>query len=106
MLAFDGIGQGLVIEPGNPTHYENRLTADLGDLLGFNKDDIRRATLDEHARQRFPCLKGPTELLRATARCQELFDFGAFLKAFMAEINGFNADSSADSLPRLFLDWA
>ena len=43
MLAIDHLSRGVVSDDGNPTHYENRLTADLGKILGLNKDDIRRA---------------------------------------------------------------
>ena len=43
MLAIDHLSRGVVSDDGNPTHYENRLTADLGKTLGLNRDDIRRA---------------------------------------------------------------
>jgi hypothetical protein len=90
---------------GNPTHYENRLTADLGEALGLNMDDIRRAELDEHARMRHSPLPPQSRLVYA-ARCRELFDIGALLQAITAEVNGFSEASLGDSLPRLFLDWA
>mmetsp|Transcript_61322 Transcript_61322/g.146023 ORF Transcript_61322/g.146023 Transcript_61322/m.146023 type:complete len:470 (-) Transcript_61322:67-1476(-) len=104
MLAMERVAQGKVSDDGNPAHYENRLTADLGDLLGLNKDDIRLAALDEHARSRFQRLTG-AELNAAAARCRELFDVDAFLQAFVAEVNSFSAESPASSLPRQFLEW-
>ncbi|CAE7230203.1 unnamed protein product, partial [Symbiodinium necroappetens] len=96
----------------NPTHYENRLTADLGKALGLNEDDIRRADawihdlpnfrctvdLDEHARNRFGKLRG-TSLDDAVKRCRQLFDVEAMIKTFCNEVNSFNAETSKDSLP-------
>jgi len=34
-----------------------------------------------------------------------MFDFDAFVGALAGEINSFSADSTANSLPRLFLNW-
>jgi len=93
------------MDDGNPTHYENRLTEDLGDLLGLSMDNVRRAELDEHARQRFPRIQGK-EKKAAAARCRKLFDVEALVHALAAQLNGFNAESPAESLPRRFLDWA
>merc|ERR1712130_74598 len=105
MLARERIKQREAVDDGNPTHYENRLTADIGDLVGLNKDAIRRAELDQHAANRFQRLTRQ-ERQRAAARCRELFDIEALLQAFVAEVNSFGADSLPESLPRLFLDWA
>jgi len=105
MLALERIRQRKAVDDGNPTHYENRLTADIGDLIGANKDDIRRAALDRHAEHRYPRLT-PKEQKEAASRCRELFDIEAMLMAFCSEASSFDADSSAESLPRLFLDWA
>merc|ERR1712060_767263 len=101
MLAYERIGQRTA---SDGTHYENRLTQDIGDELGLNKDDIRRAMLDEHA-GRFPCLSRE-EQLSAAARCRELFDVEALMKALMMEVNSFDQNSSPQSLPLQFLNWA
>jgi hypothetical protein len=90
---------------GNPTHFENRLTADLGEALGLNMDDIRRAELDEHARMRHAPFPQQARIEYA-ARCRELFDITALLQAITAEVNNFSDASTEDSLPRTFLDWA
>merc|ERR1712093_327514 len=101
MLAYERIGHRMA---SDGTHYENRLTQDIGDALGLNRDDIRRAMLDEHA-MRFPRLSCE-EQLSAAARCRELFDVEALVKALMVEISSFGLKSSAASLPRQFLNWA
>lgn len=105
MLAAERIRQRKASDDGNPTHYENRLIADVGNAVGYNKDEIRLAMLDGHAAQRFPKLPRE-EVHRAAARCRELFDVEAMLQALCAEINAFNEDSPPQSLPRMFLDWA
>lgn len=104
MLAFERIAQRCAADDSNPTHYENRLIADLGDLVGVNQDEIRQAKLDAHM-QRFAPLSTPDEVLCVSARCRELFDVEAFIKALTAELNSFNADSSTDSVPQQFLKW-
>lgn len=105
MLAADRIRRRFASDDGNPTHYENRLTADLGKQLGLNQDDIRRASLDEHAAVRFQRLDG-RDLKFAAARCRELFDIEAVIKALMAEVNSFSEHSPKESLPHQFLEWA
>eukprot|EP00443_Scrippsiella_acuminata_P120250 CAMPEP_0115582282 /NCGR_PEP_ID=MMETSP0272-20121206/5580_1 /TAXON_ID=71861 /ORGANISM="Scrippsiella trochoidea, Strain CCMP3099" /LENGTH=401 /DNA_ID=CAMNT_0003017265 /DNA_START=81 /DNA_END=1286 /DNA_ORIENTATION=+ len=106
MLAAERLCQGLARDyDGTPTHYENRLTADVGPLLGANADDVRRAVLDEHARSRYACLDG-AEAAKAAARCRELFDVDAMLQAFVAEVNSFDAETSSNTLPAMFLVWA
>lgn len=105
MLAIDHLSRGVVSDDGNPTHYENRLTANLGSLVGLNKDDIRRADLDEHARNRFGRLHGPSAE-KAVQRFKELFDIEALAKTFCNEVNSFNENSSNDSLPGQFMKWA
>jgi len=105
MLAIDHISRGVVSDDGNPTHYENRLTADLGSEVGLNKDDIRRAELDEHASNRFPRLRGPTAE-KAVKRFKELFDIEALAKTLCNEMNSFNETTSNDSLPGQFMKWA
>jgi len=105
MLAMDHLSRGIASDDGNPTHYENRLTADLGDTLGLNKDDIRRAGLDEHASNRFSRLRNKS-LEDAAERCKQLFDVEAMLKTFCNEVNTFNAETSKDSLPGQFMTWA
>merc|ERR1711934_230897 len=84
MLARERIRQRKAVDDGNPTHYENRLTADIGDSIGANKDDIRRAALDRHAEHRYPRLT-PKEQKEAASRCRELFDIEAMLMAFCSE---------------------
>lgn len=105
MLAQERIINEGIPEDASATHYENRLAADLGDLVGLNASDIRRAMLDVHAKQRFACLR-KCERREAAARCRDLFDMGAFITAFMSEVNSFSAESAAESLPRLFLGWS
>lgn len=92
-------------DDADPAHYENRLTADLGDALGLNKNDIKQAELDEHAKSRFSRL-GSEEVRSLARRARQLFDFEAMLHAFVAEVNSFSADSPPDSPPCLFLQWA
>lgn len=89
----------------DPAHFENRLIADLGEMAGLNKADIRQAEVDTHAHSRFRPFKG-NKLEKASARLHELFDLEALLKAFAAEVSTFGAQSQQDSLPRLFLEWA
>jgi hypothetical protein len=105
MLATEAIGKLGLREDGDPVHYENRLTQDLGHDLGLNRGDIRRARLDEHAATRFPRL-GRQQRHAFIDRCRELFDVAALMQAFVAEVNGFSEDSPPESLPRRFLDWA
>lgn len=105
MLAAERVAQGKAQDDATPTHYENRLTADLGFQLGLNASDVRRAELDEHARSRFPELKAH-EMNAAAARARELFDVEALLHALVSELNSFSATSGPESLPKLFLDWA
>jgi len=82
-----------------------QLPADIGNAIGLNKEDVRLASLDMHAQQRFPCL-GSAEKAEAVARCRHLFDLEAFIKALTVEINALNADSCTESLPRQFVEWA
>merc|ERR1712187_1031135 len=46
------------------------------------------------------------EVDSVATRARELFDMDALLQALASELNSFNAASTPDSLPRLFLDWA
>lgn len=105
MLAADRIRKLGLRDDGNPTHYENRLIADLGARVGLNSDDMRRAALDQHAEQRFEAVRGK-ELCQVVDRFTQLFDFDALLKALIAEVTSFSAESPLDSMPRLFFDWA
>jgi len=105
MLAVQHVAERSLREDPVPTHYAHRLTVDLGQQLGLNADDVRRAALDHLAAERFSPL-GETDLPEAASRCRELFDVDAMLGAFVAEVNGFNAHSAPESLPRLFLSWA
>jgi len=105
-LAAERLAQGLAMDyDSNPTHYENRLTADLGPRLGLNADDVRRAHLDAHAESRFKRLEDQ-EAEAAAARCRQLFDGEALLSAIVAEVNGLCAESAPESVPRQFLCWA
>eukprot|EP00440_Ansanella_granifera_P022657 gb/GFBE01024610.1/.p1 GENE.gb/GFBE01024610.1/~~gb/GFBE01024610.1/.p1 ORF type:complete len:216 (+),score=67.08 gb/GFBE01024610.1/:1-648(+) len=92
-------------DDGNPTHYENRLTADLGRDLGLNEDDVRRADLDGHAADRFGKLTGKKKD-EALARYREIFDLDSFLKTLTDEINRHDEKSPKESLPCQFIDWA
>jgi hypothetical protein len=105
MLAAEHLQQRVVQDDETPTHYENRLIADLGSKLGLNPADIRRARHDEHARSRFKAVNG-RKAEAAMARCREHFDAEAMVKAFVAEANSFSSESPAESLPMLFLQWA
>lgn len=104
MLAAQHVAERCLREDPVPTHYTNRLTADLGRELGLNADDVRRAALDHLAAQRFAPLEAD-QVPEAAARCRKLFDADAMLGAFVAEVNSFNADSAPDSLSHLFLAW-
>lgn len=104
MLALERVRTLGLQEDATPTHYENRLTADLGQRLGLNLDDIRRAELDEHAESRFQRLT-PQEGEQAAMRARELLDLGAAIKALVAELNSFGAASPGSSMSRQFLDW-
>merc|ERR1712187_495957 len=72
-LATERIQKLNLSEDENPVHYENRLTADLGDLLGLNAADVRRARLDQHALSRFRSISGTREAEKVANRCRELF---------------------------------
>jgi len=105
MLAVERLAQGHAQDyDSNPTHYENRLVADLGHQLGLDAADIRRAHLDEHAESRFSRL-GKAATMTAVARFRELFDFEAFLRALVAEVTSFGPESPAECPSRLFLSW-
>lgn len=88
----------------DPAHYENRLTADLGDSLGLNADDIRRARLDNHANERYPTL-APREMLQLKRLCRRMFDLEAVLQAFSSEVNSFGPETPPESLARNFFAW-
>mmetsp|Transcript_96315 Transcript_96315/g.171123 ORF Transcript_96315/g.171123 Transcript_96315/m.171123 type:complete len:515 (-) Transcript_96315:96-1640(-) len=105
MLAMDHISRQFVSDDGNPTHYENRLTADLGLSVGLNKDDVRRADMDEHAGNRFGRLTGK-RLDDAVKRFRNLFDMEALVSTFRNEVNSFSENSPVESLPQQFLKWA
>merc|ERR1712025_1176756 len=104
MLACERIAQRHATDDGNPTHYENRLICDVGDMVGLDRDEIRRAGLDAHT-QRFAPL-APEETLAASARLRQLFDIEALLKALVAQLNSFNASSPPESISHQFLKWA
>lgn len=105
-LAADRLAKGLASDHDpEPTHYLNRLTADLGEALGLNADDVRRAELDGHATARFARLMG-TDLQAAAARCRELFDARPLLGAFVSEAGSFDEHSPPESLPAAFLRWS
>jgi hypothetical protein len=105
MLAAEHIAARVVSDDDTPTHYENRLTADLGARLGLNADDVRLAKLDEHAQSRFRRLQ-ERDAKKYADRCRQLFDLDALLRVFVAEANSFSVDSSKASLPQQFLHWA
>jgi len=88
----------------DPNHYDNRIIIDLGEAMGLNEADVRRAKKDEHALQRFKPV--PAKRLEALLkRARALFDFDAMVKAFVAEVNNFSEQSSSESMSRLFLGW-
>jgi hypothetical protein len=104
MLAAERLAQGRASDDATPTHYENRLTEDIGQLIGLNADDVRRAGLDEHARARFAKLRA-NDAQAAAVRCREMFDLDALLQATVSELNSFSESSVPNSMPRLFLNW-
>eukprot|EP00932_Pfiesteria_piscicida_P008314 SRR837773.1869.p1 GENE.SRR837773.1869~~SRR837773.1869.p1 ORF type:complete len:453 (-),score=105.07 SRR837773.1869:16-1353(-) len=105
MLTADRLAKGLAMDhDAVPTHYENRLTADVGPLIGANPEEIRLASMDEHATHRFEALAGQAAE-EAAARCRELFDCQAMLRSFAAEVNTFGAESHEASMARTFLHW-
>lgn len=99
MLAFEQTGSS------NTIHFENRCALELGDRLGLNKSDIQRAHHDEEVGRRFQRMNEP-ERRKLERRFRELLDVEALLRAVAAEMNSFNEDSVAESLPRQFLNWA
>jgi hypothetical protein len=105
MRAMEKVALGEAVSDRNPTHFENRLIADLGDMLGLDKDLIQLAQLDFHANQRHAHLS-TAERKREVVRCRQLFDFDAVLQALVAEVNRFAGDSDPQSLPALFVKWA
>lgn len=105
MLAVEHVQQYNLREDQIPTHYGNRLTADLGQLLGLNRADIRRAELDTLAHERFDELE-EGQRLQAAQRARELFDLDAVLQALVAELRSFSSMCAADSLPGTFVEWA
>jgi len=92
-------------ESNDPAHFENRLLMDVGEMVGFGFADIRQAELDKHAMQRFP-KRNEAEQQRLEARFRALFDAEAMLHALTSELNSFSETSQAESLPRMFLEWA
>jgi len=104
MLAVERVQQRLAVADPNPTHYENRLAADLGEALGLDMDYIRLAMLDRHASKRYDSIGD--QVHSVAARCREIFDLDAVLQAFVSEINSFSAECQPESLPCLFLAWA
>eukprot|EP00440_Ansanella_granifera_P004152 gb/GFBE01004504.1/.p1 GENE.gb/GFBE01004504.1/~~gb/GFBE01004504.1/.p1 ORF type:complete len:649 (+),score=158.00 gb/GFBE01004504.1/:1-1947(+) len=92
-------------EYNDPAHYENRLIADLGEMVGLNQADIRQAKADSHAHQRFRPYTQPKRE-KAAAQLRSIFDLKALLKAFSAEVSSLGDESSTDSLPRVFIEWA
>lgn len=105
MLAADRLARGLARDYDQAhTHYENRLTADLGQHLGLDSEAVRLAMLDGHAASRFQPITD-ADADAAAARCRELFDVVALLQAFVAEANNLSEESHPQSIARLFLDW-
>lgn len=106
MLAAERLAQGQAHDHDQvPTHYENRLIADLGQQLGLDANAVRMAALDGHASKRFRPIFG-AEADAAVERCRELFDTPAMLQAFVAEVNSFSAESPPESMAAMFLTWA
>mmetsp|Transcript_88347 Transcript_88347/g.166483 ORF Transcript_88347/g.166483 Transcript_88347/m.166483 type:complete len:496 (-) Transcript_88347:63-1550(-) len=105
MLAFEEVvklgGPDLYYDP---PHFESRVIADIGDLVGLGEAEIRRASLDDHANQRFRPFRGEKKQ-QAAARFRECFDMDALLKAFVAEVNSFGDTTTQESLSRQFLKW-
>lgn len=92
-------------ESNDPAHFENRLLTDIGGAVGLSEADVKRASLDKHASDRFKVhsAKECNELIKTF---RELFDTDALLKALVSELNSFCETSPPESLPRLFLTWA
>jgi hypothetical protein len=104
MLAAERRFQGHASDLEEDIHYENSLAADMGDLIGLDAEDVRRASLDTHARSRFRRLSA-SEAEGAAARCRELFDLEALVQAFACRVNSLDAASTPESLPCMFCQW-
>lgn len=105
MLAYERVVQLNLREDAVPTHSENLLIFDIGDVLGLDMVDIRRAKLDNLAFERYENLTSE-EVPTVAERCRELFDLPALMQALQAELNSFSADSPSESMARQFLEWA
>eukprot|EP00931_Biecheleriopsis_adriatica_P060512 TRINITY_DN36357_c0_g1_i1.p1 TRINITY_DN36357_c0_g1~~TRINITY_DN36357_c0_g1_i1.p1 ORF type:complete len:468 (+),score=83.87 TRINITY_DN36357_c0_g1_i1:81-1484(+) len=92
-------------ESKDPAHFENRLLMDIGARVGFSDADVKRASLDKHATDRFTAhtAKECNDLVKSF---RKLFDSDALLKALVSELNSFSETSPPESMPRLFLTWA
>mmetsp|Transcript_59843 Transcript_59843/g.129676 ORF Transcript_59843/g.129676 Transcript_59843/m.129676 type:complete len:409 (+) Transcript_59843:120-1346(+) len=91
----------------DPVHLENHILAAIGEDLGMNQADLRRAMLDGHAQERHDPLdeKARLKLIRAFHAKFDVDSLDALMKAFVAEVNSFSEESPADSMARQFLDW-
>lgn len=87
----------------DPVHFENRIVADIGDALGLNAGDCRRALLDEHKERNRP-LREPQQqdLIR---KFRNFFDLDVMIRAFVHETNSFSEKSPKESIAQLFLSW-
>lgn len=88
----------------NTIHFENWISLEVGDRLGLDKADIRRARHDAEVDSRFHRMN-ERERKDFEARIRGCLDVRAMLQAFCAEVNAFSENSPADSFARQFLDW-
>lgn len=87
----------------DPVHFENRIVADIGEALGLNAGDIRRALLDEHKERNRPFREDQRQDLMN--KFKVFFEFDLLLRSVVNEINSFSENSPKDSMAKLFLDW-
>lgn len=99
MLAFEETGSS------NTIHFENHCALELGDTLGLNQADIKRAEHDEEVGRRFTRMREPKRM-QLQSRFRDLLDMEALLKGIAAEMNSFSESSPAESMARQFMTWA
>merc|ERR1711920_806451 len=83
--------------------YENRIISDIGQDLGLNAGDVRRALMDEHREGNRPLTE--KKQVRMKRKFKDYFDLDVLVKHIVVEINSFCANSPKESLAQLFIAW-